>query len=83
LTECLYSLKGFGIPIKLLPDNLVISSQGGIQNHLKWCAMRRAKERLITINASLAQGIVECPHREDYLFGKVCSETSVNTILNV
>ncbi|KAG7373462.1 hypothetical protein IV203_034186 [Nitzschia inconspicua] len=70
VTECMYSLKGYGIPVNHLPPNIDISTNDRIMNHLKWCAMRQAKDRLMEENPEALEKIVEIPHHEDYLFGK-------------
>lgn len=71
-TECFYSLKGFGIPVHQIPNNLDFSTREKKKNHIKWVSFRQAKDRLTETNPSLVEDIVECPQPEDYLYGKVC-----------
>ncbi|KAL3909637.1 MAG: hypothetical protein SGILL_008008 [Bacillariaceae sp.] len=69
-TECFYSLKGFGIPVHQIPNNLDFSTREKKKNHIKWVSFRQAKDRLTETNPSLVEDIVECPQPEDYLYGK-------------
>mmetsp|Transcript_23995 Transcript_23995/g.39143 ORF Transcript_23995/g.39143 Transcript_23995/m.39143 type:complete len:338 (+) Transcript_23995:288-1301(+) len=84
-TECLYSLKAFGLPSDYFPTSVDnengtdgTSRNGGynynhkntMKNHRKWCKMRKSIEQQIRLDANFQNSIVECPFREDFLVGK-------------
>jgi len=76
----MYSLSGFGIPANQLPADGDRSSNDPMNNHFKWCAMRQAKDILMDESEAESTTIVECPHHEDYLFGKVCNNKESQTV---
>lgn len=84
-------MKTFGIPVEHLPTNLRVgnihkakknpSVSPTMKNHLKWCAMQQAKDKVLTAlqetdgggmaaATDFLESIVECPRAEDCLFGK-------------
>ncbi|KAG7338022.1 hypothetical protein IV203_022479 [Nitzschia inconspicua] len=69
-TDCLHSLKTFGIPAECLPPIPEMGTTDTLRKHLKWCLMRQTKEELLKRAGNIPLAIVECPRQEDCLFGK-------------
>ena len=69
-TECLYSLRAFGIPADCLPPIPEEGAKDALRKHHKWCLMRQTKEALMEKVGISHLSIVECPRPEDCLFGK-------------
>jgi hypothetical protein len=69
-SECLYSLRTFGIPTDSLPTIPEEGAKDALRNHYKWCLMRQTKEGLVEKIGISHLLIVDCSYREDCLFGK-------------
>eukprot|EP00980_Cylindrotheca_fusiformis_P002556 scaffold607_cov109-Cylindrotheca_fusiformis.AAC.2 len=67
LSECLYKLMSFGIPVQEFP----FTEDGGIQlaSHEKWLEKRRKKESYLSMHPQI-QGAVDLPSKYDVLWGR-------------
>jgi hypothetical protein len=86
VTECLYSLKSFGIPVKRFPSNLNIYSRDSLNQQLDWIDFRTAFETMVLEPRLIesvgvvdtdgggsnfyANDVILSPQNEDVLFGK-------------
>ena len=70
-TEILYSLKAFGIPVELLPQNLKRDCRQALIKHNVWVDQLEAKDAARMNGHDFDQNpVYDCPMRKDILLGK-------------
>jgi hypothetical protein len=71
ITEILYSLKTFGIPVEFLPQNLKRDCKQALKRHVKWVDLLEAKDEARMNGYDFDKSpVIDCPIRKDILLGK-------------